>query len=73
MPRNPAASCVSKSLAGVVPHARSRTSRSWSAAWMTASPGPASTGGEGRDVDGERVDEGDPAGQATWRRASRAK
>ena len=47
MPRNPAASCVSKSRPGVVPHARSRTSRSCSAAWMTASAGPESTSAKG--------------------------
>ena len=72
MPRKQAATWVSKITAGLVPHAWSRTSRSWSAACSTARPGPSNTVGQRAEVDGQRIDEGElvrPPGDLEERQA----
>ena len=46
-PRNPATIWVSKTVAGMTPQAAISTSRSWDAAWATATPGPPKTRASG--------------------------
>ena len=72
-PRKPAASWVSNRWAGTVPQTARRTSRSWLAAWTTASPGPSSSSAIGAMSTASGSTSTTWSSQASWTRASSGK
>ena len=73
MPRKPAAIWVSNRRLGMVPQASSSTSRSWSDAWRTATPGPSSTSASGAMSTASGSTSARPSSHAICTRASLGK